>query len=90
MTETEWVEKLTQEGFTDLKVQTIDPGEDPPHTHDQHTVNVILKGELTIIDQDGSKTYLPGDRVETPAGTTHRAKGGPTVGSMITGIKEEK
>ncbi|MEX0621487.1 MAG: cupin domain-containing protein [Candidatus Woykebacteria bacterium] len=88
MTEKEWLEKLRQEGYTNLEVRTIEPGEDPEHTHELQTVNVILTGELTIIDEKGTKTFGPGERVETPAGTSHRAKGGNTPGTMIVGVKK--
>ena len=89
MTEKEWLEKLKQEGFSDLRVVQIELGDDPEHVHPLHTINIILTGELTIIDQNGAKTYRPGETVETPAGASHRAKGGPTVGSMIVGVKKE-
>lgn len=88
MTEKEWIKKLQQEGFTDLRVCPIEPGEDPEHTHELHTVNLILSGELTIIDAVGERTFRAGDRVETTAGTAHRAKNGPTLGSMIVGVKK--
>ena len=89
VTEEEWLEKLKEEGFSDLRVVPIDMGEDPEHVHPFHTVNVILGGELTLTDQNGSTTYGPGDRYETAPGTSHRAKGGPTVGRMIIGVKKE-
>jgi len=87
--EKDWIEKLQQEGFTDVHVVTIRPGEDPQHTHDFDTINVLLDGEITIIDEQGSRTFRAGDRMETPAGTTHRAVNGPTVGRMVVGIRKE-
>lgn len=88
MTEKEWIKKLQQEGYTDVRVRPIEPGDDPEHTHELHTVNVILSGELTIIDSEGERTFRAGDRLETPAGTSHRARNGPTLGSMIVGVKK--
>ena len=88
MTEKEWIKRLQSEGYSDVRVCPIEPGEDPEHTHDLHTLNVILEGELTITDKSGTKTYRSGDRVETTAGTTHKAKNGPTVGKMIVGYKK--
>lgn len=90
MNEKKFLERLRREGFTEVRVCPIEPGTAPgEHTHDQHTVHVILSGELTITDHEGSKTFRPGDRVEFPAGTTHKAQGGTIVGSMIVGVKEE-
>ncbi|MBI4836579.1 MAG: SRPBCC domain-containing protein [Candidatus Abawacabacteria bacterium] len=84
----EWMEKLIKKGFKDIRVcpipAALDFGE---HTHEEHTVHVILDCELTIADSGTSKTYGSGDYVEFPAGTTHAVKSGPTAGSMIVGIK---
>lgn len=85
-----WIEKLQQEGFTDVRVVTILPGEDPLHTHDFDTINVLLDGEITIIDRQGSRTYRAEDRMETPAGTTHRAINGPGVGRMVVGVRKKE
>lgn len=83
------MEKLKKEGFIDLRVCPIPPNIDTcEHTHDQHTVHVILNGELTITDSNGTRTYKPGDIVEFPAGTTHRARGNSDDGRMIIGVKK--
>lgn len=90
LNEHEWMEKLEKEGFADLRVCPLPPDKDTgEHTHDVHTVHVILGGELTIIDKKGRRTFRPGDKVEFPAGTRHRAVGNPKGGSMIVGVKAE-
>ena len=86
----EWIEKLQKEGFREVRVVPLPPYADKnEHTHDQYQIDVVLKGKLTISDQNGAKTYLPGDRVEFPAGTVHIARGGPAGGDMIVGVKEK-
>jgi quercetin dioxygenase-like cupin family protein len=88
MTQEEWMKALAAEGFSDLSVVSFAPGfVAGEHTHDQHTVHVILSGDLIITDGDESKTYRPGDRVEFPVGTTHHARGGAQAWSMIVGTK---
>jgi len=88
MTETEWIQKLEDEGFTEVRVCPIPPELDmPAHTHDVHTVHVILDGELVIADQAGERVFRPGDRVEFPAGTTHRGWGKQDAGRMIVGVR---
>ncbi|MBM3256737.1 MAG: cupin domain-containing protein [Candidatus Liptonbacteria bacterium] len=83
-----WIKELEKEGFSNVRVVPIAPGfEAGEHTHPDHTVHIILSGELTITDEEGSKTFRTGDRVEFKAGTTHKAKGGVTEGSMIVGTK---
>lgn len=91
MNKQEWMKKLKKEGFTDLRVCPIESGFDSgEHTHEEHTVHVILSGELIIIDHKCTKTYRPGDKVEFPVGTTHSAKGGRKKGRMIVGVKKMK
>ena len=91
MTDQEWIEKLQQEGFTDVGVCPLPPtSETPAHTHDAHTVHIILTGELIITDQSGVHTFRPGDRVEFTAGTTHHARGTIDAGTMISGVKQGK
>ncbi|MBI2448895.1 cupin domain-containing protein [Candidatus Pacearchaeota archaeon] len=88
MNKQELVKQLKKEGFTDVRVCPLPPNTDTPeHTHDEHTVHVILSGGLEIFDSEGRKTYHPGDRIEFPAGTTHKAKGLTKSGKMIVGVR---
>ena len=88
MDKQELIKKLEQDGFTDVRVCPIPPNQDlPEHTHDEHTVHIILDGELTITDKEGARIFRSGDRVEFPAGTTHKARGATDNGTMIIGVK---
>jgi len=90
MTEQEWTEKLKSEGFVNFGVVSQGPNIDfGEHTHDKHTVHVILDGELIIVDRNGEKIFRPTERIEFPAGTMHRAKSGPAGLKMIVGVKEK-
>lgn len=83
-----WVHALEQEGFNDVRICPIPRNEDlPEHTHDKHTVHIILNGVLEIIDANGRTQYQPGDRVDFPAGTTHKARGMTESGTMVIGVK---
>lgn len=85
--EKEWTEKLQKEGFSGIRVCPLPPDIDTgEHTHDQQTIHVILSGELIISDKTGTKIYKAGDKVEFPAGTTHKAKSS-SGGEMIVGVK---
>ncbi|MCC6564080.1 cupin domain-containing protein [Candidatus Uhrbacteria bacterium] len=91
MTEQEWQMELETDGYTDIQVVSIRPGDMPnePHTHDQETVHVILKGKLMITDAAGvTTTYEKDDRVDFPAGTNHIAQTGPEGMKMIVGVKK--
>lgn len=88
----EWIYRLESEGYKDLRVCPI-PGPDPDageHTHDVQTVHIILNGELTITDHNGSNTFKSGDKVEFPAETTHKAQGSSANGSMLVGVKDSE
>ncbi len=90
MNEQEWIEKLTQEGFTNVLIFPLGTGFDMgEHTHGEHTVHVIMSGELIISNGDGEKTFGPGERVEFPAGTKHYACGGQGALTMIVGTKSD-
>ncbi len=74
MTEQEAITKLTQEGFKNVKVVHMEPNANMgQHTHAENTVHIIIKGELFITDEDGTKEYEKGDRVEFMADTVHTA-----------------
>lgn len=88
MTKDAWKEQLTTEGFTDLTECTIGPASDlGAHTHNEHTVHVILDGSLIVIDGPDEDVLAVGDRTEFPAGTTHRAVTGPTGVTMLVGVR---
>lgn len=91
MTEKEWMEKLEREGFTDIVVCPNGPDtEFPEHTHNEHTVHVILKGDFTLIEEGGTRTLHEGERFEIPAGTTHRARCESAGCTFIVGVKARR
>ncbi len=72
----EGLTKLEAEGYTELRVCPLPPKVDTgEHTHEVQTSHIILTGELKIKDISGVKYFKPGDFVEFPVGTTHKAKG---------------
>ncbi len=84
-----WIKRLHEEGFEDIRICPIEVNFDSgEHMHDEHTVHVILSGELTIMDKEGIKTYKQGDKVEFPAGTRHSAKS-KSGGIMLIGVKRK-
>lgn len=91
MTEEEWNMTLEGDGFTDIKVVSIRPGDmtNEPHTHERETVHVILKGKLMVTDSAGvTTTYEKDDRVDFPAGTEHVTLTGPEGMKMMVGVKK--
>lgn len=87
MDEQALIQALIEEGYSDVKVCPLPPNEElPNHTHDEHTVQIVLEGELKITNPDGSVFfYKKGDRVEFPPGTVHTGRG-TDGGRMINGV----
>ncbi|OHA32574.1 MAG: hypothetical protein A2928_03545 [Candidatus Taylorbacteria bacterium RIFCSPLOWO2_01_FULL_45_15b] len=83
------VKELEVEGFKNVRKfeqpANSDFGE---HTHDEHTVHVIVMGELIISEKGKEKILKVGDRCEFPAGTKHSAKTGSEGLTMIVGVKK--
>ncbi len=89
MTQEQWIEQLHTEGFENLSVCPNEPNaEFPEHTHNEHTVHVILRGEFILHEKDGEKILREGERFEIPAGTTHSAKCGREGCTFIVGVKK--
>lgn len=78
MSEEECIQWLRAEGFENVMVSTVDPhGEVPEHTHHLETVQVILKGSLTLLDERGETHFNAGDRIHMEPRTRHCAHVGP-------------
>lgn len=87
MTQQEWMKKLDKQGVQDLTVVTMQPGIKGEHTHEERTIHVILKGELTVHEKNITSVYHGGDYVEFAAGTRHSVEFGPEGLTMIVGTK---
>ena len=88
MHEEEWVEKLTKEGFKNVSVSRHGPNMVfGVHTHQEPSVHLVLQGELTFTDQQGTKTVREGGRIEFAAGTTHTAVCGADGCTFVLGFR---
>lgn len=86
MTQQDWLNQLSQEGYQQLNVVSMPANTDfGQHHHPATTVHVILTGTLTMTDDHGTVTLKPGERFTIPAGTTHHANCGDESFSMIVG-----
>lgn len=89
MTEQEWIDLITKEGYQDVRVCPINTSGEisKPHTHDQHTVHVIIDGQLTMTDEQETVTLHKGDRFEIPAGTTHTVQTPHDGCQLLVGVR---
>lgn len=90
MTEQEYIESLTNAGYVDVRVCPINTEgvQSEPHTHDEHTVHIILEGKITIEENGTKTTYKKGDKIDFPAGTTHAIQTPAKGAVFITGVKK--
>ena len=88
MTEEEFRQKLIDEGYRDAHNYEIQPGtEKEMHAHDESVMSLVLKGEFTLVTENGSVTYKEGEWCENIAGTLHTEKVGPDGVTALVGTK---
>ncbi len=86
MNESQWIKQLEEEGYQGVQVFSKDAGTEwPSHTHEKTTVHVILSGELSEGDENGSRVHRADDRFEIFAGSAHWAKCGDAGCTFIVG-----
>ncbi len=78
--------QLRDEGFNTVFVWSDAPGAQyPEHTHPGETAHVVLDGEITIHDANGTQTYRTGDRFDVPPDAAHSASVGPQGCTFVVG-----
>lgn len=88
MAEEEWIEKLKEEGFSDIQVMRFPANTDfGEHAHDKQTVHVMLEGEMTLTEGAKIETRRADEHFEIPAGTTHSVICGPAGCAFIVGVR---
>lgn len=88
MNKDEWIKQLEADGYSDIQTRTFPANSKlPEHTHEQATAHVMLAGEATVRDKNGTTTYTTGDRFDVPAGTTHEVDFGPDECTFLAGTK---
>ncbi len=78
LNEKEFRMKAQAEGFTEPEIHEVNyaPAKEM-HTHDHTVLSLVLRGEFTMIFENESKTYGPGDWCVNPSGTLHTEQIGP-------------
>ena len=88
MTEEEFRERLEAEGFIDPHLYQAKPGPVAPmHSHDKSIMSLVLKGEFTMITENGERKYKVGDCCLNPAGTMHTEQFGSDGTTFLVGTK---
>jgi quercetin dioxygenase-like cupin family protein len=88
MTESEFQRQLATHGYDEMRTLSYEPDQRPPlHHHEFSAMGMVTDGELTIVQEEASHTYRPGEWYEVPAGTTHAEHSGPTGATAVLGTK---
>jgi len=75
MDEEEFRNKAQAEGYSEPELHEVEhaPAKEM-HTHEQTILSLVLSGEFTMLHEEESKTYGPGDWCVNPAGKRHTEK----------------
>lgn len=65
--------RLEDEGFAAVRWRDDAGAQYQPHAHDHDESLWVIRGEITFGVEGASYTLLPGDRLQLPKGTPHRA-----------------
>lgn len=88
MTEGQFRQLMLERGFTDATTKEYGPNADEPmHTHEVSVMALVTSGELTLVLEDGSRTYGAGEWCQLDAGTLHTERTGPHGASIVLGRK---
>ena len=88
MTESEFRRQLATRAYDEVRTLSYEPDQRPAlHHHEFSAMGMVTDGELTIVLEDASHTYRPGEWYEVPAGTTHAEHSGPAGATALLGTK---
>lgn len=77
MNEQQFRRQASEHGYGNAEVKEFGAQLDEPmHSHDASIMAFVLSGEITLVLEDGSTTYGPGDWCELAAGTMHTERYG--------------
>lgn len=88
MTAQEWEQKLKEEKFDELWVQTDPPGRlYEAHSHPVDTAHVVLEGSMTVWVGEKDHVVKVGERLDVAKQVTHTATIGPEGCKFLIGIR---
>lgn len=84
------IEQIKKDGYKEVRICPVNTKGtySEPHTHDQSTVHIMVKGTLTIKDGNQIKIIHTGERFDIPKETTHTIKTRSKGCKFIVGVKE--
>ena len=88
MNEAQFRQQLQDEGYSDAEPLEYEANmAKEMHVHDFSASVLVLKGEFTLVTEDGSVTHRPGETCKLAAGTLHAEQTGADGATILIGKK---
>ena len=88
MEKNEFEARLKVDGFTQIESKSVMPRPaNEEHGHDYDVRCLVLAGAFTVIQNNKSATYRPGDVFTVAAGLAHSEEVGPHGAQILVGRK---
>ncbi len=88
MNETQFRQQLAEQGYgAGVPLEYKPHTAREMHTHDTTNFLLVLSGELTLVTENRSVTYHPGDTCTLAAGTLHSEQTGASGAAGLVGKK---
>ncbi len=87
MTETEFRNLLTSEGFDEVVLVEREPGSLDTHSHPFEARALILAGDISIVSEQGEQHFGAGDTFHLAANVPHTESYGPRGVKYLAGRK---
>jgi quercetin dioxygenase-like cupin family protein len=88
VSEEQFRQMLRERGYGEVQFKDYPPNADGPmHTHDFSVLLLVVDGDFMLAQDDGVKTYRPGEICDLPAGSTHVERSGSNGARILLGKK---
>jgi quercetin dioxygenase-like cupin family protein len=88
MNEDQFRQALRDEGYGEAASLECDANMSGDlHTHDFSAYAMVMRGEFTVVLEDGAVTHHPGETCKVPAGTRHAEQTGAIGATLLIGKK---
>jgi quercetin dioxygenase-like cupin family protein len=88
MDKEEFASQLRSDGYSEIEMKTVAPRPaNEGHGHPYAVCGLVLAGTFTVIQDNKSTTYRPGEVFAVPAGRVHSEEVGTEGAQILVGRK---
>jgi len=88
MDEAQFRRQLREQGYSEAEVREYEPNTAKDmHAHESSVYAFVSSGEFTLVTEDGSVSYQPGEVCKVPSGTLHSEQAGAAGATVLLGKK---